>query len=254
LSPDYSDDKTGSIMITEAALGMLGFESAEDAIGSQVIYEPGLGHSTVTIVGVAGNIYSRGFEDGFVPVAMTLNPDKFEYASLRIAPSSVVETLPAIEAVWRTLAPTVPLQFAYFDEALNQKNRQYKDAIGVLGLFSVLLIAITCMGLFGMASFSAARRKREVGIRKVLGAKIQDVIILLSREYVVLILWAVAVATPLAWILGSLVLQNFANRISLTPGIMIVAVLPIASLAFIAILSQTWKAATSNPVDSIQLD
>jgi len=245
-------DRENSLVLTEAALDLLGFSSPDEAVGSMVNYEPGFADQKMTIIGVSANIYSQGFEDGYVPVAMTLEPDLYNYVAIRIAPLTITETLSALDATWRSIAPTVPISFSFFDEQLRARNAQFTDTITLLGIFSFLLIAIACMGLLGMASFSASRRIREVGIRKVMGAKARDVIILLSREYLMLVVWAIALAAPLSWILGAFILQNFANSISMTPWLLLASVAPIVGLALLAIGSQTWRAAVSNPVDSIQ--
>jgi putative ABC transport system permease protein len=119
------------------------------------------------------------------------------------------------------------------------------------GMFATLILVIACLGLLGMASYTTETRLNEIGIRKVLGADSRSVIALLSREYLNLVGIAVIIGTPIAYFLLDMVLRNFANRIDLGPGLLLMGILPVVLIALATIGSQTFKAALTNPVETI---
>jgi len=242
-------DASSSIVLTEQALTFLGLGSPQEAVGRQLIFDEDRLEGRVEIIGVVSNFYSRGYDRGYVPVALTLAPEMAQFASLRLAAGNPAETLSAIEDVWTMHAPGMPASYQFFDDAIQAQLDQKKADTRIIGLFGVLIIVIACLGLLGMAMFSAESRLREVGIRKTLGADTSQIVRLLSADYVRLIVIAILIASPLAWWVNDMVLSNFANRIPVGPGIMLMGVLPVALLALVTIGSQTLMAAMSNPVD-----
>lgn len=247
-------DATAALIITEQAVTFLGLGTPQEALGQQLIFDEDRLEGRVEVVGVVSNFYSRGFDEGYVPVALTFAPELAQFAALRISPVSPSETLAAIESVWALLAPGLPLDYQFFDDAIQAQLDQKKADTNIIGLFGLLIIVIACLGLLGMAMFSAESRLKEVGVRKTLGADTIQVVRLLSAEYVRLIVIAILLAAPIAWWLNDMVLSNFANRIAVGPGILLMGVLPVAVLALVTIGSQTLRAAMSNPVDVMRAD
>lgn len=163
-------------------------------------------------------------------------------------------TVARLEKVWQSVVPSASFDYFFQDEAF---NRQYlaEQRLGSLFLiFSLFAIAIACLGLFGLASFTAAQRTKEIGIRKVLGASITGIIKLLSKDFVMLVIIAAVIAFPLAWWAMSNWLQNFAYRAPISGWIFIMAGGGALVIALITVSFQAVKAALANPVNSLQAE
>ncbi len=247
-------DASSSLLITEQALTYLGLGTPGEALGQQLIFDENRLKDRVEIIGVVSDFYSQGYEKGYVPVALTLAPELAAFATLRLAPGNPSETLRAVESVWNDVAPGLPISYQFYDDAIQAQLDQKKSDLRIIGLFGVLIVVIACLGLLGMAMFTAESRLREVGIRKTLGANMGQLVRLLSAEYVTLTIIALVIALPVAWFTNDLVLSNFANRITVGPGLLALGTLPILALALIVIGSQTIRAALSNPVDVMRVE
>lgn len=247
-------DASTAILLSEQAVTFLGLGSPAEAIGQQLIFDEDRLEGRVEVVGVVSDFYSRGYERGYVPVALTMAPELAQFVSIRLSPGSPAPTLAALEAVWSAHAPGMPVSYQFFDDAIQAQLDQKKADTRIIGLFGMLIIVIACLGLLGMAMFSAEARLREVGVRKTLGADTWQMVQLLSSEYIRLVVLAILIAAPLAWWINDTVLSNFANRISVGPGILLLGVAPVLALALLTIGSQTLRAALSNPVDVMRAD
>ncbi|MCZ6705415.1 MAG: ABC transporter permease [Bacteroidetes bacterium] len=250
-SPDNAKNDDHSLLLTESSLRYLGFDGPLDAIGTFLKFDTYTEEEPFEIVGIVSNIYARGFGNGYVPLALSRNPALIQHAIVRVAPASVQETLSAVEKTWIKISPSIPFSYAFFDDALRSRNEGLRDSIRMTGMFATLILIIACLGLLGMASYTTETRLNEIGIRKVLGADVRSVITLLSREYLNLIGIAVIIGTPIAYFLLDMALRNFANRIDLGPGLLLTGILPIVLIALATIGSQTFKAALTNPVETI---
>ena len=249
LSDALGTDGASSILLTEKGVAHLGLGSPEDAVGAELIFDTYRLNDRVIVAGVVSDFYSRGFENGYLPVALSLAPDLANYAVVRIAPGNPSNILRDMEASWSELAPGLPMNARFLDDIIQANVDSRKADIKIISLFGLFIVIIACLGLLGMAMFSAETRLKEVGIRKTMGADSLQLVRLLSKEYVQLTIIAVVIALPVAWILNSSMLANFANRIEIGPGTLILGVLPVIALAFLTIISQTWRAAMSSPVD-----
>jgi len=247
-SPDIPTDEEGAIILTASAIPFLGIESPQDALGIQLTFN----ERPVTVVGVVSDFYATGFEDGYQPVALDNRPSNLRFAAVRVAAGNIPSTLAAIEETWQRLAPGLPVTWSFFDEQLNEHYAEWKDSTRILGLFAFLIVVIASLGLLGMAAFTSELRMKEVGIRKVLGADIRQVIGLLSGDYVVLVLIASLIAAPVSYILADRILAMSANHVTLGPLTILAGVLPVLLLALGTIGSQTFRAAAANPAEVIR--
>lgn len=247
-SSTYPSDQEAAVILSERALPQLDLGSPEEAIGAAVT----LRGRQSTVIGVIEDFYSGGIGQGSVPVMLTHAAAGYAYAVVRLQPRELEKTVAQMEATWKSLMPHLPFRYAFFDEQLAFRHAIIFDVIKVIGFVAGFIVFISCLGLFGMASLTVETRVREVGIRKVLGANVRNVVALLSREYIILILIAIVIATPLAWLLGNLILEDFANRIALTPWVFVAAIAPILGLALLTIGSQTIKAGFTNPVETLR--
>jgi putative ABC transport system permease protein len=157
-----------------------------------------------------------------------------------------------VEAQWKKLIPGEPFNYLFFDQNLQAQYENEKRAGQIFGVFSGLAIIIACVGLFGLAAYTASLRTKEIGVRKVLGASVGNVVFLLSKEFTKLILIAFMIAIPFAWYIMENWLQGFAYRTELGPGVFFIAGTAALLISWITVSYQSIKAAIVNPVKSLR--
>jgi putative ABC transport system permease protein len=208
-----------------------------------------------TIIGVIQDFNFQSLRDPVTPLAIQ-NAESFgggaAYVYARVKGKNATAALGAMEATWKTLAPDQPFKYQFLDQNLNAQYESEKRAGKVFGIFSGLAIVIACVGLFGLAAYTANLRTKEIGIRKVLGASVGSVIVLLSKDFTKLIAIAFVLATPLAWYIMDNWLQNFAYRIELGVGVFLIAGGIALLISWITVSYQSIKAAIVNPVKSLK--
>jgi putative ABC transport system permease protein len=247
MTPDTSQE-SGDVLINEAALPFFGWKTPEEALGQE--FDFGWG----TVCGVYKDFHFTSLQRGVTPLVIYYTPNWLNYISIKMNTRNITATVARLEKVWQSVVPSASFDYFFQDEAF---NRQYlaEQRLGSLFLiFSVFAIAIACLGLFGLASFTAAQRTKEIGIRKVLGASIAGIIKLLSKDFVVLVIIAAVIAFPLAWWAMSNWLQNFAYRAPLSGWTFIIAGGGALVIALITVSFQAVKAALANPVNSLQAE
>lgn len=236
------------VLITKAALPLLGFDTPADAVGQSVR----LDETPAPILGVVSDLMAQGYERGYVPVAFAYAPDHFRRALAHLRPGQRDDALAHLDATWQAMTHGLPLSYRFFDEEKVEEYAFVQDVIGILGVVAGIAVLVACLGLLGLASFTAQTRVREVGIRKVLGAEVRSLLLLLSREYLILLGIAVLVAVPLAYLGASAFLSQFANHIDLGVGLFGLAFGALLALACLALASPTLRAAYANPVDTLR--
>ena len=253
LAESFSESEAQEpIWLTQQAVKALNLGTPEEAIGQVLPFDSGPEPHTGLVVGVVSDIYARGYEKGYEPVVLRHLPERFNYAVVRIRPGNLKTTLAALETTWKRVAPTLAFNYAFYDDEIAQQYLFMQDLVKFFGLMAGFVVFIACLGLLGMASYTVETRTKEVGIRKVLGADVRSVVLLLSRDYLTLLAVAVVLATPLAYLLNHVLLQDFAHHISLGLGLFLAGILPILALALLTIGSQTLKAGYTNPVDTLR--
>jgi putative ABC transport system permease protein len=166
----------------------------------------------------------------------------------------VPETLAALEAVWKRVEPSRPFNHAFLDERFARLYENDRRTGTLFTLAAAFAIFVSCLGLFGLAAYAAEQRTREIGIRKVLGASVSGIVGLLSREFLLLVGVAFVFAAPLAWFVMDHWLEEFAYRITIGPGIFLLAAVLAAAVALVRIIGQAIRAAAANPVESIRYE
>ena len=251
-SEAFSTGEEEPILLTKKALPALGLGTPHEAVGKVVTFDTFPDVQNAIIIGVVDDLYARGYEKGYVPVVLRHLPERYRYAAVRIRPGNIPRTIAQLETTWKQLAPTITLRYGFYDDQLLQRYVFLQDMLKLFGALAGFIIFIACLGLLGMASYTAETRVKEVGIRKVLGADVRSMVVLLSGDYVKLLAVAVVIATPLAWLLNNALLQTFANRVDLGVWVFAVGILPILLLALLTIGSQTIKAGLTNPVETLR--
>ncbi len=248
-SKDYAD--SNSILINETTAKFLGYENP---LG-QKIYTFGDSRSKIalTIIGVIRNFNFESLRQEVGPLCMKLGPST-AFTSFKIDAANTKTLIAQIENKWKAMAPSMPFSYRFLDDSFNQmyKNEQRIGKVAIS--FAVLAILIACLGLFGLATYMAEQRTKEIGIRKVLGASVSNIVNMLSKDFIKLVLLASVLAFPLAWWAMQQWLQDFAYRISIGWWVFAAAGVTALLIAIITVSFQAIKAALANPVKSLRTE
>ncbi|GAB5518237.1 MAG: ABC transporter permease [Rhodothermales bacterium] len=251
-SPEVSTDSLQGLVINETAMRQLGLEG--DPLGQAVSFHRGE-RSFVAgrVIGVVKDFHYASLHTPIEPIVLAFRPVHTRpYLVVRLAMDDVQHTLAEMASVWPTLAPEWPLEVRFLDEA-QVTAYQHEQRLGrVIGLFTLLALAIACLGLFGLASFSAEQRRKEMGVRKVLGASAASVAGLVMKEVVVLVSIAAAVALPVAYVLAEQWLQDFAYQTTIGATPLMIAWGSVLLIALLAISTQTLRASRINPAEALR--
>ncbi len=254
-SKEMSTDASEAFLINEAAVREL---QLENPLETQVEwggsdYNYGI-EKKGRVIGVVKDFQFQSLRDAIDPLIIHVWSQNTFVFAMRIRPDNISGTLDFIESKWKDLDPAHPFEYSFMDETFDRLYRGEEKLSKIFSVFSMLAIFIAALGLFGLALFMVEQRTKEIGVRKVLGASIGNIFVLLSKEFVFLVLLANLFAWPTAYLLMKKWLQNFAYRVSMEPRIFILA----AALAFVIALStisfQAMKAALANPVESLRYE
>jgi putative ABC transport system permease protein len=248
-SREFPADTAYSLLLNEAAVKEYGYANPADVVGKRFSQWGREG----TVVGVVKNFNFRSLHTQVEPLALRIAPTgSISRLSLRIKADNMPATIEALARIWRREAPQRPLMYRFLDESFNKQYQADLRFGNIFGVFAGLAIFIACLGLLGLATFTAEQRTKEIGIRKVLGASVGNIVTLLSRDFIKLVLVAIVVATPVSWYVMHRWLDNFAYRVKIGPEIFVLA----GSIAvFIALATISWqsvRAALANPVRSLR--
>src|SRR6266487_2195547 len=251
-SKQFATDENG-LILTSSAAQEVGYKQPQDAIGKQLTQND----VDYTIVGIVNDFHQQSLDKKAQPIIFQFNGNDYEadeYYLVKLKTADVHQAVAHVQNVWTNTFKGNPFSFFFLDEYFNQ---QYKNEIqfgALFGFFSLIAIIIACIGLIALVSFMIKQRTKEIGVRKVLGASIQDVIVLLIKGFIKLILLANLIAYPLSWLLMNNWLKDFAYRISLSWYVFVLSSLVALFIAFATIALQAIKAAIANPVKSLRTE
>ncbi len=250
-SPEFPADSTNAVIVNQSALTAFGWESPESAIGRKM----GNDTNRRTVIGVVKDFHFEGLHKNVEPLRI-LPADPTNYSSLAVRANlrNPMPVLAAIEDAWSEINPTVPLDITFMNEDLRQQYELEYAFRTIFLVFSLISIAIACLGLFGLATFSINQRVKEIGIRKVLGAKTLLLISLLNRDFVTLIALSVLVAAPLAWYGSEQWLDNFAVRIEFSLWFVLLAAMLTLALTISIASYRAVSVARRNPARSLRYE
>ena len=246
-SKDFATDMNGAFLLNETAVKDFGFE---DPIGKKIKIWGDEGN----IIGVIKDFHSASMHLNIEPVAFRLSADRLWMFSLKISSDDIPKTIAFLENTWKKFSPEYPFEYSFLDEQIDRMYRTEQRLGRSFFYFTIIAIFIAYLGLFGLVSFSAERRTKEIGIRKVLGAQISNITWLVSKEFLLLIFVANIIAWPSAYYFIDRWLQNFAYRINIGLGIFLVSGMIALVIALLTVSYQTIKAARANPVDSLRYE
>ncbi|MTI88449.1 MAG: FtsX-like permease family protein [Balneolaceae bacterium] len=248
-SKDRPADITESIIVNEALVESMGWEKP---VGEQLPWKGEENPST--IIGVVKNFHFQSMESEIKPMLFHMDPDQggITDIAIKIEEGMIAETLPKLEASWKKAAPFTPFNYWFLDDAVARQYEQYQQWLQIMGVSTLMAILIACLGLFGLAGLTAVNKTKEIGIRKVLGAGISQIIFLLNKGIVKLILMSIIIAAPLSWYVMEQWLSDFAYSIEIGAGLFFVTGIATLLIALITVSYYSIKAAMVNPVDSLR--
>ena len=231
------------IVINQTAEKLLGFD---DPIGQRI--------GDNVIVGVVKDFHFRSLHFPIEPLVMSNNPEAIGTMNVRIAPGNTTETLNYIRDTYRKHREDREFSYTFFDNLLNEKYQAETRLKNITVAFALLAIVISILGILGMAVFSINRRTKEIGIRRVAGAKSSEILILLNKEFIIWVLVAFIIATPVAWYIMNIWLRNFVYKTKLSWWIFLLSGMITFGIALITVNWQSWRAATRNPVEALRYE
>jgi putative ABC transport system permease protein len=244
-SREYATDKKEAVLLNETALGITGWENP---IGKR--FDDG------TVVGVVKDFHFEPLREAIKPIffrVMTDNDYSF-FLSIKIKSENIPATLAYIDKTWKKFSPDYPFSYTFVDSAIDNLYRSEQRIGNAFKYFSLIAIFIACLGLFGLTSFTVEQRTKEIGIRKILGASIPKIMVMLSSDFAKLVLLANILAWPAAYYFVNRWLEGFAYRTALGPWIFLLTGIVTLIIAMVTIGLQSVKAATANPVDSLRYE
>ena len=248
-SKDFPTDEKG-VLLNESAAKLLGFEDFNKAINEK-FFSAG---DTVTLVGIVNNYHHQGLQKAIDPMIFRLRPNARQAYSLKIKTSNVPATIAAVQKTWNKFFPADPFNYYFLDDLFDQQYKADQSFGKIFGLFAFLAIIIACFGLLGLSAYNVLQRTKEIGIRKVLGASVQNVLYILSKDFITLVLIAFVIAVPVTWFIMHSWLQDFAYRISIQIWVFAIAGVLAILIALLTIGIQALKAAVANPVKSLRTE
>jgi putative ABC transport system permease protein len=258
-SKDLTSDRHQAYIINETAVKEFGFETPQKAIGQTLVWQR-LGPDNPDslkkgqVIGVVKDFHYKSLYDKVEPAVLHIHPDDYWKVAVKIKAGNVSQSVTHVKDVWSKFSPDYPIEYKFLDENFDQMYKAEDKLKTLLWVFTGIAIFVGCLGLYGLATYAAERRKKEIGIRKVLGADVSTIVGLLSKEFMLLVVVAALIAFPAAWLAMNRWLQDFAYRIDVPLWAFLAAGLLAGSVAFLTVSYQAVKAATANPIKNLRVD
>jgi putative ABC transport system permease protein len=251
-SKDFGSDSS-AVIINESLAKSIGFD---DPIGKQIYgtyYSPGTARIGYTIIGVVKNFNFESLKQNVGLLGLFLKPNS-GMASFKVNAANIPDVLRQVENKWKAMAPGMPFSYRFLDDEFNNMYSSEQKIGKIILIFSTLAILIACLGLFGLSTFIAEQRTKEIGIRKVLGSSVSSIVQLLSKDFIKLVILSFIIAAPVAWWFMNKWLQDFANRVDISWWIFLLAGALALMIALATVSFQAIKAALMNPVKSLRTE
>jgi putative ABC transport system permease protein len=246
----FPSDTIKEFVVNETLLNDLGLGKPQNAIGKSIK----VGGRALPIVGVVKDFHINSLRDPIGPIVMTTIKNAYGTVNIQVQPGKTKETLAAIEALWNKIYPDNVFEYSFIDQTVSDYYKQENQLSQLYKIFSAIAVFISCLGLYALISFMAVRRNKEIGIRKVLGASVRNIVYLLSWEYTVLITIAFLIACPIAWYFMRQWLDQYTFRIDLGAGFFILTIFSSLLIAWLTVAYSAIRAAMANPVKSLHTD
>ena len=254
-SKDFPGDTNSRMVVNETTIKELGFASPQKAIGGKVYLDFRGQSYNWTIIGVVKDFHFRDLHVRIEPYAFQLNNHpSYNYLIVHSKTADVSPLLKSINSTWHKLNPNEPFEYSFMDEDF-QKNYEAENRLSaIVSYFTVIAILISCLGLFGLATFSAEQRIKEIGVRKVLGASVSGIVALLSKDFLKLVAVSIVIASPIAWWVMNKWLMDFAYRKNISWTVFVITTTVALLIALFTISFQAIRAAIANPVKALRTE
>jgi putative ABC transport system permease protein len=252
-NPEEEGEQEKHVILNETALTSFGFKDPVTAVDQTLYVDDSV---MLKVIGVVKDFHFRPLNSKIGPLALRFNIRELDYLSAKIDPAKKDEVVAGIQAIWKKLDAVHTIDWMMMEDEIDDAYRQagFKDILIIVGYIAFLAVTLACLGMLGMAMYATQIRVKEVGIRKVMGASVTEVVVLLSRSFMMLIGIAVVIGVPAGFFIGELFLNEYAYKIEITPLLLLSGISIIAGLGMIVICSQTLRAASSNPVKSLRYE
>jgi putative ABC transport system permease protein len=252
LLPPEGETSDRFILVNEAFARQWEYQFPGQIVGE--VFESKWGEEMLEVIGVVKDFRFKLLinEDGIAPLLMRNQPGGFKYLNVKLSTADLVGTITGLENRWKKIDPIHPFRYEFYDDQLQSTHQGLFDVVSILGFIAFLAVVIACLGLLGMATYSAERKTKEVGIRKILGAGDMSIALLLSRGFLKMLWISICIGAPMSYFVNNLWLQKFPNRVEFGIGTVTIGVLVLLVLGFLTIGSQTVKASKTNPVKSLK--
>ena len=241
---------TREFLVNESFVKSLGITKPEDIIGKEISMMNGL--ITCPVVGVVKDFNDRSLRNEVAPLLMATNSTMYRQASIKLSTANMAATMQSIKKIWQQAFPDYVYEYRFLNDKIASFYQQETQLSRLYKIFAAIAVFLSCLGLYGLASFMAVQRTKEVGVRKVLGATSASIVYLFSREFIILVAIAFAIATPVAWYFMHLWLQNYAYRINVSWWLFVAGGITAIFIALATVSLQAIKAAMANPVKSLR--
>lgn len=245
-------DTVRELVVNETLLRKVGIKDPKDAIGKEINFWDG--QMVAPIVGVVRDFNSYSLREPMAAVVLSTWKNMYQTLSIKTMPGKEKEVLAQMKTLWSATYPDYVYDYSFLDETIANFYRQENQLAQLYKIFALIAIFISCLGLYGLVSFMAAQRTKEVGIRKVLGAAPRHIVYLLSKEFTLLIIIAFVIAAPVAWYVMNKWLQNYTYRIDVSVWIFLLAIIGSMAIAWITVSYKAIKAALANPVKNLRTE
>jgi len=246
----YPSDTTGEFLVNESLVKSLGLKRPEDILNKPMT----TWHDQIkgTVVGVLKDFNNRSFRNDLAPLLITTDVAMYNQVGIKLATANMPSTMQSVKKIFDKTFPDFVYEYKFLDEKIGSFYKQENQLSQLYKIFAAIAIFLSCLGLYGLASFMAVQRIKEVGIRKVLGASAGNIVYLFSKEFIILITIAFAIATPIAWYYMHQWLQDYVYRINISWWLFAAGGLASIIIALATISFQAIKAAIANPVKSLR--
>ncbi|MDB5229872.1 MAG: FtsX-like permease family protein [Chitinophagaceae bacterium] len=254
-SEKFPSDTSFRVVLNEKAVKDIGLGTAQKAVGQKVFFDWQGKNYGFEIIGVVKDFHFEDLHLPITPYAFQLNTGNgYNYLMVHAKQGNVQPLLDRMKILWHKYNSDEPFEYSFLDEDF-QRNYVAEDRLAsIVNYFTLIAIVISCLGLFGLATFSAEQRIKEIGVRKVLGASVSSIVTLLSKDFLKLVIVAVVIACPLAWWAMNKWLEDFAYRTNISWTVFAITALIAVVIALLTISFQAIKAATANPVKSLRTE
>ena len=240
--------------MNEQAAKLMGFANPQAAIGQPMVWKERPDSEGFKIIGVVKNFHHLGLKSRYDPILLTLDHEFDAFYSCKVKARDISKTIAQLKQTYESFFPGNPFDYFFLDEFFNQQYQADQQFGQVFGLFAGLAILVACLGLLGLSSFATTQRTKEIGVRKVLGASVSNLLLLLSKDFIKLVLLANLVAWPLTyWGIGQW-LDNYAFRIDVSWWLFVLPGLLVLLIALLTVSYQTIKTARANPVKTLRYE